>query len=95
MKKPVEDSRALWNRGSANLESDEVLAQLLDRGSMADWRQLYMLARIDAQLRARIKRAVLSIPLPLPHFWLAALANLGEPVDWDARIPDYFESTTV
>jgi hypothetical protein len=69
----LKSSRALWNRATANLESTEVLAQLLDRGDLADWRELYRLARADARLRARIKQVVLSVPTPLPHFWLAAL----------------------
>ena len=81
----LESSRALWNRNRANLESDEVLAQVLDRGEMADWRALYRLARTDSMLRTRIIRIVLSTPLPLPRFWLAALADLGERVDLGAR----------
>jgi hypothetical protein len=32
---------------------------------------------------------VLTIPTPLPRFWLAALASLGEPVDLSARVPAY------
>jgi hypothetical protein len=57
---------------------------------MAAWRTLYRLARSDTCLRARIKSIVLSVPLPLPRFWLAALASLGEPVDFDAPVPDYY-----
>src|SRR5881628_3021353 len=57
----------------ANLESDETLAQLLDRGEMTVWRELYRLARTDVQLRRRIERIVLNIPLTMPHLWLAAL----------------------
>jgi hypothetical protein len=91
----LEKSRALWNRTTFSLESEEALAQLLERGEMAAWRELYRLARTDAQLRTRIKRIVLTVPLPLPRFWLAALASLGEPVDWSAPVPDYFESTGV
>lgn len=91
----LETSRALWNRAGLDLESDEVLAQLLDRGEMAAWRELYRMARTDARLRARIKRIVLTVPLPLPRFWLAALASLGESVDWSAPVPDYFESSGV
>jgi len=92
--KHFESSRALWNRTSADLESAEVLAQLMDRGDLDDWRMLFRLAREDARLRARLKRVILTSPTPLPHFWLAALQSLGESVDWSARIPDYFESTT-
>ena len=85
----LEGSRALWNRAGLDLRSDEVLAQILDRGAMSDWRALYRLARHDAALRARIARIVQTVPLPLPRFWLAALASLGEPVDLGARVPDY------
>jgi hypothetical protein len=95
MKEVISTSRALWNRVSPSLESDETLAQLLDRGELAVWRELYRLASKDALLRQRIKRIVLTIPSPLPHFWLAALASLGESVDWNAPVPEYFESTGV
>lgn len=88
-------SRALWNRTTLDLSSDEVLAQLLDRGTMSDWRTLYRLATNDPALRGRVKRIVLTVPLPLPRFWLAALASLGEAVDWDAPVPDYYESTGI
>ena len=94
-KKALETSRALWNRSILNLHSDEVLAQLLDRGNVADWRELYAIAKTDVRLRSRIRQTVLNVPLPLPHFWLAALAALGEPVDWDVSVPDYFESGNV
>ncbi len=94
-KAAIETSRALWNRSGFTLESDEVLAQLLDRGETAAWRALYHVARSDPQLRARIKRIVLTVPLPLPHFWLAALAALGESVDLAANVPDYFDRTGV
>ena len=91
----LETSRALWNRSALDLESDEVLAQLLDRGEMADWRALYALAKADARLRSRIRRIALTVPLPLPHFWLAALASLGDPVDLTVALPDYFESSAI
>ncbi len=87
--------RALWNRGTADLGSDEVLAQVLDRGELADWRELYRLARADPQLRSRIGCLVMTVALPLPRFWLAALASLGESVDFDAPVPDYYEDTAV
>jgi hypothetical protein len=87
--------RALWNRGTLDLRSDEVLAQVLDRGELSDWRELYRLAHADAQLRARIRRLVLTVPLPLPHVWLAALAGLGDPVDFDAPVPDYYDATAI
>ncbi len=82
-------SRALWNRTSLDLASDEVLAQILDRGEMEAWRELFAAARQDACLRRRILAVVKSVPLPLPCFWLAALASLGEPVDFDDPRPAY------
>ena len=91
----LQRSRALWNRKGGDLQSDEMLAQILDRGTLADWRALYGHARSDLALRVRIKKIVLTVPLPLPRFWLAALASLGEPVDLDAAVPDYFAATSV
>lgn len=91
----LETSRALWNRTALDLRSDEVLAQILERGELAAWRALYRLARTDPELRGRIRRIVLTVPLPLPHFWLAALASLGEPVDVGAAVPDYYVHTAV
>jgi hypothetical protein len=85
-------SRALWNRTALDLRSDEVLAQILDRGEMDAWRAIYRLARRDPELRQRIRRVVATVPLPLPHFWLAALASLGEPVDVGAAVPDYADA---
>lgn len=87
----LERSRALWNRDRLDLASDEVLAQILDRGELRAWCELYRLAREDAELRRRIKRVVLTVPLPLPRFWLAALAALGEEVDFNAMLPEYGE----
>jgi len=95
MATPSIGPRALWNRDTLDLRSDEVLTQVLDRGALADWRELYRLAHADAQLRTRIQRLVLTVPLPLPHFWLAALASLGDPVDFDAPVPDYYNATTI
>jgi len=88
----LERSRALWNRRTLDLRSDEVLAQILDRGEMEAWRELYRLARADADLRRRIAHVVQTVPLPLPRFWLAALASLGEPVDLAAPVPSYVDS---
>ena len=95
MPSPSIGPRALWNRDTLDLRSDEVLAQILDRGKLADWRELYRLARGNAQLRARIRRLVVTVPLPLPHFWRAALASLDEAVDFDAPVPDYYESNAI
>lgn len=96
----LSQSRALWNRVALDLESDEVLAQLLDRGSMEDWRALYRLARGAGEreesascLRRRIFRILTTVPLPLPHFWLAALESLEDSrldlSDVSPRIPAY------
>ena len=95
MSAELSESVALWNRKALVIESDEVLAQILDRGSADDWRALYLLAAADARLRARIHRLVLAVPLPLPRFWLAALIALGEPADLTAPVPDYFEHTGI
>lgn len=81
-------SRALWNRTRFDLASDEAVAQVLDRGSMDDWRALYALARDDAPLRQRIVQIVGRVPMYLPHFWLAAMKSLGEVVELSAVAPD-------
>lgn len=82
-------SRALCNRSRLDLASDETVAQVFDRGTIDDWRALWQLARGDAALRARIKRVVATVPLPLPRFSTAALASVGEWVDYDATPPEY------
>jgi hypothetical protein len=46
-------------------------------------------------VRRRIRHLVLTVPTPLPRFWLAALANLGEEIDFDAVVPDYYAATSV
>ena len=76
-----------WNRSRLDLQSDEVLAQILDRGDLAAWRELYALAAEDEGLRGRILKVVRAVPLPYPSFWLAAAASLGEPVDWELPLP--------
>ena len=88
-------SRALWNRSALDLRSDEILAQILARGDLAIWRLLYAQARGDRRLCARLESIVLTVPLPLPHFWLAALLSLGADIDLDAKVPDYFSGTTI
>lgn len=88
-------SRAGWNRSALDLDSDEVLAQILDPGELAAWRMLYARAGADAGLRQRIRRVVLTVPVPLPRFWLAALASLGEAVDLAAEVPDSYERGAV
>ena len=69
-------SPALWNRARLDLRSDEILAQLLDRGTLEDWRALYELARGDAALRERIAELARTVPMYLPHMWLAAMRAL-------------------
>jgi hypothetical protein len=76
-----------WNRSHLDLESDEVLAQILDWGDVEAWRELYALASAEPALRRRILAVVRRVPLPYPGFWLAALASLGEPIDWNAPLP--------
>ena len=87
MSDPLERSAALWNRERLDLRSEETLGQLLDRGELAAWRELYRLAGADPALRRRMARVVARVPLAYGHFWLAALANLGEPVDLAAPLP--------
>lgn len=76
-----------WNRSHLDLRSDEVLAQILDRGDVAAWKELFALAAADASLRRRILAVVRRVPLPYPAFWLAALASLGETIDWSIPLP--------
>lgn len=93
MSSPLERSRALWNRSRLDLRSEETLAQILDRGDLADWRELYRLARRDPELRARLRRVVSRVPLGYPYLWRVALRSLGEPVDLDAPVPEDFGLT--
>ncbi|MBI5852813.1 MAG: hypothetical protein HZB39_17515 [Planctomycetes bacterium] len=83
-------SRALWNFARFDLENDEALAQIVDRGSLEDWRALYALLAEpgDAaeRLRARVERILFAVPTGHPWFWLAALASLGHCAD-PAREP--------
>ncbi len=76
-----------WNRSRLDLASDEVLAQILDRGDIEAWRELYRIASTDVGLRRRIAGVVRRVALPYPAFWLAALASLGEFVDWSMTLP--------
>jgi hypothetical protein len=80
-------SKAFWNRSSVDLDSDEQLAQLMDRGSVADWAILRDLALSDAVLRARMRDIVERVEIGFPGFWLALLASMGEPVDWNKSLP--------
>ena len=76
-----------WNRNRLDLDSDEVLAQVLDRGDLAAWRELFALAANDRELRRRILGIVSRVPLPYPCFWRAAMSSLGERVDWSLPLP--------
>jgi hypothetical protein len=76
-----------WNRTRLDLASDEMLAQVLDRGDLAAWQELYALAGADPRLRLRLLALVRRVPLPYPAFWLAALASLGEDIDWATPLP--------
>ena len=84
-------SQALWNRNRLDLESDEVLAQILDRGELEAWRELYRLAagpgEDAARLRRRILRLCRTVPLPFPHLFIAAMGALGEPTEPYPDVP--------
>lgn len=84
-------SRALWNRTGLALESDEVLAQILDRGEIEAWRELYRFAsgpgEEAATLRQRILRICQTVPLPFPHLFIAAMGALGEPIEPYPAVP--------
>jgi hypothetical protein len=84
-------SQALWNRAGLALESDEVLAQLLDRGELEVWRELYRLAsgpgEDAAALRRRILRLCRTVPLSFPHLFIAAMGALGAPVEPYPDVP--------
>lgn len=82
------DSPALWNRSKLDLNSRETLAQLLDVGSLADWRALYALAQEDGDLRERLAAIVESVALPTAWFWRAALVSLGVAVDYKRALPE-------
>ena len=49
--------------------------------------ELYHLATRDEALRRRILGVIRRVPLPYPAFWLAALASLGEAIDWTLPLP--------
>ncbi len=48
-------SQALWNRSRLDLRSDEVLAQILDRGELAAWREIYRLASGPGEEAAELR----------------------------------------
>ena len=84
-------SQALWNRSRLAIESDEMLAQLLDRGELDAWRELYRLAsgpgEDAAALRRRILRLCRTVPLSFPHLFIAAMGVLGEPIETYPDVP--------
>ena len=84
-------SLALWNRERLDLRSDEVLPQILDRGELDAWREIYRLAsgpsEEAAELRRRILRICRTVPLSFPHLFIAAMRSLGEPVDPYPTVP--------
>ena len=84
-------SRALWNRSRLDLESDEVLAQILDFGEVEAWREIYRRAKQEtgagAALRQRVLRLCRTAPLPFPHLFIAAMAYLGESVEPYPEVP--------
>ena len=84
-------SQALWNRNRLDLESDEVLAQILDRGELEAWRELYRLAAGPGEEAARLRRRILrlcrTVPLSFPHLFIAAMGALGEPTDPYPAVP--------
>ncbi len=88
---PLSGSAALWNREGLALESDEVLAQILDRGGLPDWREIYRLASERtaeaARLRRRIVRLCRTVPIAFPNLFLAAMAHLGEPLEPFPDVP--------
>lgn len=84
-------SQALWNRSHLDLRSDEVLAQLLDRGELEAWRELYRMASGPGDeavaLRRRILRLCQTVPLSFPHLFIAAMGALGEPIEPYPTVP--------
>lgn len=84
----LESSAALWNRERLDLASDEILAQILDQGDLADWRELFAFASRDRELRHRIAGVARRVPLAFGGLWLAAMASLGEEIDWSVPLPE-------
>ncbi len=75
-------SAALWNRRELDLQSQETLVQIMDRGSIGDWRALAALAADDPGLTERIYLAATTVPLASAWFWQAVLASRGHAVPW-------------
>jgi len=89
------NSQALWNRDLLDLESDEILAQILDRGELAAWREIYRLASGGSEEAARLRRRILrlcrTVPLSFPHLFIAAMGALGEPTEPYPAVPPPFD----
>src|SRR5205823_509740 len=73
----LEQSAALWNRRHLDLQSQETIAQIMDRGSMADWRALWLLQADDLVLAERMLVVATQVPIDTGWFWQAALAGRG------------------
>ncbi|MGH3861468.1 hypothetical protein [Actinokineospora sp.] len=84
-------SAALWNRSHLDLRSDEVLVQILDRGELAAWREIYRLASGSSAEAAALRRRILhlcrTVPLAFPHLFIAVMGALGEPIDPYPAVP--------
>ncbi len=85
-------SRAMWNRSRVDLESDEMLAQILDRGELEAWREIYRLASQPGEEAARLRRRIIdlcrAIPIAFPHLFLAAMGALGETLEPYPDVPE-------
>lgn len=90
-------SWALWNREHLDLASDETLAQILERGEVAAWREIYQRAadptEEGADLRRRIVRICCTVPVSFPHWFFAAMSHLGERLDPYPAVPPRDVST--
>ncbi len=84
-------SQALWNRDHLDLKSDEQLTQLLDRGEIEAWREIYRLASgaddSAVALRRRIVHLCRTVPISFPHLFLAAMGSLGEKLEPYPEVP--------
>src|SRR2546425_4968537 len=88
----IDRSRALWNRQDANLESDETLAQLLDRGEMTVWREVFPVGPTRVQLWRRFEGIVFKVPLKMAPLLLAAPPRPGGTGAWNVPISHFFLS---
>ena len=59
-----------------------------DGASTAITSVVLVLASRDETLRGRMAKLLRRAPIGYPGFWLAALASLGECVDWTASLPE-------